>query len=55
MLRIKAICTVTSFCKQTHAKHTRAFVVLQERTGSDKIVIGGMDDENDTKKGNAYN
>lgn len=40
--------------KHTH-KHTRAFVLLQKRTGSDRIVIGGMDDENDTKKRNAYN
>ena len=36
-------------------KHTRAFVALQKRTESDGIVIGGMDDENDTKKRNAYN
>ena len=35
--------------KRTH-KHTRAFVVLRKRTGSAKIVIAGMDDENDTKK-----
>lgn len=40
--------------KRTH-KHTRAFVLLQKRTESDKIVIGGMDNENDTKKRNAYN
>ena len=40
--------------KRTH-KHTRAFVTLRKRTGSAKIVIGGMDDENDTKKRNAYN
>ena len=36
-------------------KHTRAFILLQKRTRSDRIVIGGMDDENDTKKRNAYN
>jgi len=41
--------------KQTHDKRTRAFILLQKRTGSDKIIIGGMDDENDTKKRNAYN
>lgn len=40
--------------ERTH-KHTRAFVALQKRTESDRIVIGGMDDENDTKKRNAYN
>lgn len=43
-----------SFHKRTR-KHTRVFVMLQKRTRSDKIVIGGMDDENDTKKGNTYN
>ena len=41
--------------EQTHDKHTRVFILLQKRTGSDKIIIGGMDDENDTKKRNAYN
>ena len=40
--------------KRTH-KHTRAFIWLQKRTKSDRIVIGGMDNENDTKKRNAYN
>ena len=38
-----------------HAKRTRAFALLQKRTESDRIVIGGMDNENDTKKRNAYN
>ncbi len=42
------------FHKRTH-KHTRAFILLQKRTESDRIVIGGMNDENDTQKGNAYN
>ena len=40
--------------KRTH-KRTRAFDILHKRTESDKIVIGGMDNENDTKKRNAYN
>ena len=40
--------------KRTH-KHTRAFIMLRKRTESDRIVIGGMDNENDTKKRNAYN
>ena len=40
--------------KRTH-KHTRAFVALKKRTESDRIVIGGMDDEIDTKKRNTYN
>lgn len=35
-------------------KRTRAFALLNKHTGSDKIVIGGMKDENDTKKRNAY-
>lgn len=40
---------------KTHAKHTRAFILLQKRTCSDNIIIGGVDDENDTQKRNAYN
>ena len=39
--------------KRTH-KHTRAFVSLKKHTEGDKIVIGGIKDENDTKKGNTY-
>lgn len=35
--------------------YPRAFILLQKRTESDRIIIGGMDDENDTKKRNAYN
>lgn len=45
----------TMYDFKTHAKHTRAFILLQKRTENDRIVIGGMDDENDTKKRNAYN
>ena len=37
------------------AKRTRAFALLQKRTESDRIVIGGIGDENDTQKRNAYN
>lgn len=37
------------------SKRTRAFILLQKRTKGDRIVIGGMDNENDTKKRNAYN
>lgn len=44
------------FCeyKRTN-KRTRAFYLLQKRTESDRIVIGGMDNENDPQKRNAYN
>lgn len=35
-------------------KHTRAFAILKKHTEGDNIVIGGIDDENDTKKRNAY-
>lgn len=45
----------TMYDFKTHATHTRAFILLQKRTESDRIIIGGMDDENDTKKRNAYN
>ncbi len=31
-------------------KHTRAFVIFKKHTEGDSIVIGGIDDENDTKK-----
>ena len=41
--------------EQTHDRRTRVLILLQKRTGSDNIIIGGMDDENDTKKRNAYN
>ena len=40
---------------KTHAKHTRAFILLPKRTCGDNIIIGGVDDENDTQKRNAYN
>ena len=40
--------------KRTH-KHTRAFILLPKRTCGDNIIIGGVDDENDTQKRNAYN
>lgn len=39
--------------KRTH-KHTRAFAILKKHTEGDNIVIGGIKDENDTKKRNAY-
>jgi len=39
-----------------NARETHACVCFIAKThGSVRIVIGGMDDENDTKKGNAYN
>lgn len=40
--------------KRTQNTRVRLFY-CKKRTESDRIVIGGMDDENDTKKRNAYN
>jgi len=43
------------YMNKTHEKRTRAFILLQKRTEGVRIVTGGMDYENNTKKRNAYN
>ena len=55
MLRIKLICTGCIFLL-INARETHACVyLLQKRTESDRIDIGGIENENNTKKRNAYN